>query len=88
MVWSAVASLMTVILDLLTARAKDLEIVLLRHQLRILRASPAAVAAIALGAALADATGDKAAAPYGGRAPALVRESGPRDTGDGAPLAS
>ena len=41
MVWSAVASLMTVILDLLTARrqtacAKDLEIVLLRHQLRIL----------------------------------------------------
>jgi len=41
MVWSAVASLVAVILDLPTARrqtacAKDLEIVLLRHQLRIL----------------------------------------------------
>ena len=42
MVWSAVASLVTVILDLLTARrqpacAKDLEIAVLRHQLRVLQ---------------------------------------------------
>ncbi len=41
MVWSALASLVAVILDLLTARpqsegAKDLEIVVLRHQLRML----------------------------------------------------